>query len=107
MICSGQSATWAIGTALAGEVTAARLRVPGSSLGFRGVRYDSCKRAGLRQIGWHVLSHTFASHLAMRGAAIKVVQELLGHTDIMTTMRYAHLSPETRRDAVVLLDVSA
>ena len=30
-----------------------------------------------------------------------------GHTDIMTTMRYAHLSPETRRDAVVLLDVSA
>jgi site-specific recombinase XerD len=43
----------------------------------------------------------------MRGAAIKVVQELLGHTDIMTTMRYAHLSPETRRDAVALLDVSA
>jgi integrase len=69
--------------------------------------YDSCKRAGLRQIGWHVLRHTFASHLVMRGAAIKVVQELLGHTDIMTTMRYAHLSPETRRDAVALLDVSA
>jgi site-specific recombinase XerD len=69
--------------------------------------YDSCKRAGLRQIGWHVLRHTFASHLVMRGAAIKVVQELLGHTDITTTMRYAHLSPETRRDAVALLDVNA
>ncbi len=27
-----------------------------------------CKRAGLRQIGWHVLRHSFASHLAMRGA---------------------------------------
>ena len=38
LICSGHSATGTIGTALAGEVTAARLRVPGSPLGFRGGR---------------------------------------------------------------------
>ena len=34
----------------------------------------ACKRAGLRQIGWHVLRHTFASHLVMRKAPIKAVQ---------------------------------
>jgi hypothetical protein len=41
----------------------------------------------------------------MRGAPIKAVQELLGHSTIEMTMRYAHLSPDARRDAVRLLDV--
>lgn len=40
----------------------------------------------------------------MRGAPIKAVQELLGHSDITMTMRYAHLSPVARREAVRLLD---
>jgi integrase len=64
----------------------------------------ACKRAGLRQLGWHCLRHTFASHLAMRGAPLKAIQELLGHATIQMTMRYAHLAPEVARDAVRLLD---
>jgi len=62
------------------------------------------KRAGLREIGWHVCRHTFASHLAMRGVPLKAIQELLGHASIVTTMRYAHLAPHVARDAVRLLD---
>lgn len=68
--------------------------------------WSACKRAGLRRIGWHVLRHTFASHLAMRGAPLKVIQELLGHATITMTMRYAHLAPEVSREAVKLLDRS-
>jgi len=66
--------------------------------------WRACKRAGLRRIGWHVLRHTFASHLAMRGAPLKAIQELMGHATIQMTMRYAHLSPQVARDAVRLLD---
>jgi hypothetical protein len=60
--------------------------------------------AALGHIGWHVLRHTFASHLVMKGATLKAVQELLGHADIRMTMRYAHLSASARREAVELLD---
>lgn len=64
----------------------------------------ACRKAGLRQVGWHVLRHTFASHLAMRGVPLKAVQELLGHATIEMTMRYSHLSPHVAREAVKLLD---
>jgi integrase len=65
---------------------------------------SACKRAGMRRIGWHVLRHTFASHLVMRGVGIKTVQELLGHATIQMTMRYAHLSPDMKLAAVHVLD---
>lgn len=62
------------------------------------------KRAGLRPIGWHTARHTFASHLVMSGVPLKAVQELLGHSTIDMTMRYAHLSPSVTRDAVRALE---
>jgi integrase len=51
----------------------------------------------------HDLRHTFASHLAMEGVPIPVIKELLGHSDISTTMIYAHLSPEKHMAAVETL----
>ena len=62
-----------------------------------------CRKAGLRRIGWHTLRHTFASHLAMKGVPITVVKELMGHSSITTTMRYAHLAPSMLRTAIDML----
>lgn len=66
------------------------------------------KRAGIAReegrIGWHDLRHTYGSHLAMRGVPLKTIQELMGHASIEQTMRYAHLSPEVKREAVKALD---
>jgi len=42
----------------------------------------------------------------MRRAPLKAVQELLGHSTIEMTMRYAHLSPDVRKEAVRLLDAA-
>jgi integrase len=66
--------------------------------------WRASRRAGLRQVGWQMLRHTVASYLVMRGAPLKAVQELLGHASMEMTMRYAHLSPDARRQAVSLLD---
>ena len=40
----------------------------------------------------------------MRGKSLKAVQELLGHESIEMTLRYAHLTPDVKREAVQLLD---
>ncbi|AHF77589.1 Integrase family protein [Sodalis praecaptivus] len=42
----------------------------------------------------HVLRHTFASHFMMRGGNILVLQQILGHSTILMTMRYAHFAPD-------------
>lgn len=59
----------------------------------RAAFQGACRRAGIDDFHFHDLRHTFASHLVMKGVPLKVVQELLGHKDIKTTMRYAHLAP--------------
>ncbi len=62
------------------------------------------RKAQLRWLGWHALRHTFCSHLAMRGAPPRAIQELAGHSSLSITQRYMHLTPGITRDAIRLLD---
>ena len=54
--------------------------------------------------GVHILRHTFCSHLSMRGAPARAIQELAGHADLTMTQRYMHLSPAALDAAIRLLD---
>jgi integrase len=63
-----------------------------------------CNIARLRIIGWHKLRHTFASQLVAAGVSLKATQELLGHSDVRMTLRYAHLAPSALRSAVEVLE---
>ena len=64
----------------------------------------AARRANLKRDGVHVLRQTFCSHLAMRGAPAKAIQELVGHQDLSMTQRYMHLSPAALDAAIRLLD---
>ncbi|MEZ8068017.1 tyrosine-type recombinase/integrase [Vibrio sp. FF145] len=50
----------------------------------------------------HVLRHTFASHYVMNGGNIVKLRDVLGHSEITTTMRYAHLAPEHLEETLML-----
>ena len=66
----------------------------------------AARRANIRP-SVHILRHTFCSHLAMRGAPVRAIQELAGHQDLATTLRYMHLSPAAIEGAIRLLDQPA
>lgn len=57
------------------------------------------KRAGLADLRIHDLRHSFASFLVNGGRSLYEVQKILGHTQISTTQRYAHLRQETLLEA--------
>jgi len=56
---------------------------------------------------WHDLRHHFASRLAQAGVPLNTIRELLGHGSIAMTLRYAHLAPDQRMEAVAKLVAGA
>ncbi|MGH9254241.1 MAG: tyrosine-type recombinase/integrase [Vicinamibacterales bacterium] len=72
----------------------------GGVAGPRGWFEDCLKAAGVTTFSWHCLRHTFASRLVMSGADVRTVAELLRHRTLAMVMRYAHLAPDFRMDAV-------
>ena len=61
------------------------------------------KRAGVNNLRFHDLRHTVGTRLAEKGVPINVIKELLGHSDIKTTMRYIHCANKQLNEAVELL----
>lgn len=77
---------------------------PGTAKILRGWLGKVQRRANLRIKGPHTLRHTFCSHLAMRGAPARAIQDLAGHRHLTTTQRYMHLSPAALQGAIALLE---
>jgi integrase len=61
-------------------------------VGFQKAWERARDRAGLLDFRWHDLRHTAASYLAMSGASLREIAEILGHKTLQQTMKYAHLT---------------
>ncbi len=62
-----------------------------------------CKKAGIKDLRFHDLRHTAATIMITGGVDLVTVSEILGHSDIRTTMRYAHPTPENKKRAFNVL----
>jgi integrase len=74
------------------------------STGFRTAWSHLLKRAHITGFRWHDLRDHFASRLVQCGVLLNTVRDLLGHSSVAMSLRYAHLAPDQRREAVAKLN---
>ncbi|HIE0523758.1 TPA: tyrosine-type recombinase/integrase [Stenotrophomonas maltophilia] len=79
---------------------AARLPLGASDDQVRDSWAKAREACGLQHVRWHDLRHTCASWLVQAGVPLHTVSEVLGHSSMAMTRRYAHLSPEHLSDAI-------
>ena len=70
----------------------------------RAVKKAVAQSGIYKPVSVHTLRHSFATHLLQSGTDIRTVQELLGHSDVSTTMIYTHVLKVAAGGAVSPLD---
>ena len=76
----------------------------GRSMSARSVRdviRRGFERCGIAARGTHILRHTWATNAHRRGASLKLIADILGHSSLQTTLRYAHVNLEELRQAAL------
>ena len=71
--------------------------------GFKTAWSALLKQASIKGFRWHDMRHDFASRLASKGVPLNTIRELLGHQSLAMTVRYAHLQPDQKVEAVARL----
>ena len=67
-------------------------RNPQKPINLRSAFEYAIERAGIKNFKWHDLRHCTASYLAMNGASLAEIAEILGHKTLQMVKRYSHLS---------------
>ena len=72
-----------------------------SASSVRDVIRRGFERCGIAASGTHILRHTWATYAHRRGASLKLIADILGHSSLQTTLRYAHVNLEELRQAAL------